>query len=142
MGQPAFELRQAVIAPEALAFHDEERRPEDAPCLGEIDLDRDALARDLDGNWEVLGEAIQTVVRAEITAGRSSIAENNQLVSSILTVVDEEMSGIAQVNEAIDQIDRLTQQNAAMVEQLAASAQSLRGQSRAVLDSMSVFRLK
>ena len=73
---------------------------------------------------------------------RSSIAENNQLVSSILTVVDEEMSGIAQVNEAIDQIDRLTQQNAAMVEQLAASAQSLRGQSRAVLDSMSVFRLK
>ena len=73
---------------------------------------------------------------------RSSIAENNQLVSSILTVVDEEMTGIAQVNEAIDQIDRLTQQNAAMVEQLAASAQSLRGQCRVVLESMSVFRLK
>ena len=52
------------------------------------------------------------------------------------------MSGIAQVNEAIDQIDRLTQQNAAMVEQLSASAQALRGQCRAVLDSLSVFRLK
>lgn len=73
---------------------------------------------------------------------RGSIAENNQLVSSILKVVDEEMTGIAQVNEAIDQIDRLTQQNAAMVEQLAASAQSLRGQCRVVLESMSVFRLK
>ena len=73
---------------------------------------------------------------------RSSIAQNNELVSSILTVVDEEMSGIAQANEAIDQIDRLTQQNAAMVEELFASAQALRGQCSTVLDSLSVFRLK
>ncbi len=43
--------------------------------LGEIAIDPDALARDLDGNWEVLGEAIQTVIRAEVTAGRSSIAD-------------------------------------------------------------------
>jgi adenylosuccinate lyase len=43
--------------------------------LGEIDVDADALARDLDRNWEVLGEAIQTVIRAEVTAGRSSIAD-------------------------------------------------------------------
>lgn len=43
--------------------------------LGEITIDPDALARDLDGNWEVLGEAIQTVIRAEVTAGRSSIAD-------------------------------------------------------------------
>ena len=40
--------------------------------LGQIALDRDALAADLDANWEVLGEAIQTVIRAEVTAGRSS----------------------------------------------------------------------
>ena len=43
--------------------------------LKEIDLDLDKLAADLDGNWEVLGEAIQTVIRAEVTAGRSSIAD-------------------------------------------------------------------
>jgi adenylosuccinate lyase len=43
--------------------------------LGEIDLDRSALAADLDGNWEVLGEAIQTVIRAEVVAGRSSISD-------------------------------------------------------------------
>jgi adenylosuccinate lyase len=43
--------------------------------LGEIDVDAAKLAADLDGNWEVLGEAIQTVIRAEITAGRSSIAD-------------------------------------------------------------------
>ena len=43
--------------------------------LGEIDLDREALAADLDANWEILGEAIQTVVRAEVVAGRSSISD-------------------------------------------------------------------
>jgi len=43
--------------------------------LGELDVDRALLAADLDGNWEILGEAIQTVIRAEIVAGRSSIAD-------------------------------------------------------------------
>ncbi|MGO2110529.1 MAG: adenylosuccinate lyase [Pseudoclavibacter sp.] len=43
--------------------------------LDEIDVDRDLIAAELDGNWEVLGEAIQTVIRAEIVAGRSSIED-------------------------------------------------------------------
>ncbi len=43
--------------------------------LGEIALDTDALAKDLDANWEVLAEAIQTVIRAEVVAGRSTIAD-------------------------------------------------------------------
>ncbi|QNE48245.1 adenylosuccinate lyase [Glaciihabitans sp. INWT7] len=43
--------------------------------LGEIAVNTARLAEDLDGNWEVLGEAIQTVIRAEVTAGRSSIAD-------------------------------------------------------------------
>jgi adenylosuccinate lyase len=43
--------------------------------LGEIAVNHERLAEDLDGNWEILGEAIQTVIRAEVTAGRSSIAD-------------------------------------------------------------------
>ena len=43
--------------------------------LGEIDIDRSSLASDLDANWEILGEAIQTVIRAEVSAGRSSIED-------------------------------------------------------------------
>ncbi|MET0991808.1 MAG: adenylosuccinate lyase [Lacisediminihabitans sp.] len=43
--------------------------------LGEIDVNSERLAEDLSNNWEVLGEAIQTVIRAEVTAGRSSIAD-------------------------------------------------------------------
>jgi adenylosuccinate lyase len=43
--------------------------------LGEIAVDTAKLDADLDSNWEILGEAIQTVIRAEITAGRSSITD-------------------------------------------------------------------
>jgi adenylosuccinate lyase len=51
--------------------------------LGEIDLDRDRLLADLDGNWEVLGEAIQTVIRAEVAAGTSSIADPYALLKEL-----------------------------------------------------------
>ena len=43
--------------------------------LGQIDAAPEVLAADLDANWEVLGEAIQTVIRAEVTAGRSTISD-------------------------------------------------------------------
>jgi adenylosuccinate lyase len=43
--------------------------------LGEVAVNTARLAEDLDGNWEILGEAIQTVIRAEVTAGRSAIAD-------------------------------------------------------------------
>ncbi|MFZ7086512.1 adenylosuccinate lyase [Curtobacterium sp. RRHDQ10] len=43
--------------------------------LGEVSVNETRLAEDLDGNWEVLGEAIQTVIRAEVTAGQSDIED-------------------------------------------------------------------
>ena len=43
--------------------------------LGEISLAEAVLAADLEANWEVLAEPIQTVVRAEISAGRSKISD-------------------------------------------------------------------
>ncbi|WP_153506544.1 adenylosuccinate lyase [Cumulibacter manganitolerans] len=43
--------------------------------LGEIAVSDAALDAALDGNWEVLAEAVQTVIRAEVLAGRSSIAD-------------------------------------------------------------------
>ena len=51
--------------------------------LGQISLNRALLAADLDDNWEILGEAIQTVVRAEITAGRSSITDPYALLKEL-----------------------------------------------------------
>jgi adenylosuccinate lyase len=51
--------------------------------LGEIELDRARLLADLDANQEVLGEAIQTVVRAEIVAGRSAATNPYELVKAL-----------------------------------------------------------
>ncbi|MFO7689539.1 MAG: adenylosuccinate lyase [Cryobacterium sp.] len=51
--------------------------------LGEIDIDRTLLAADLNANWEVLGEAIQTVIRAEVSAGRSSITDPYALLKEL-----------------------------------------------------------
>ncbi len=51
--------------------------------LSEISLSRDVLLADLDGNWEVLAEAIQTVVRAEVVAGRSTITDPYALLKEL-----------------------------------------------------------
>ncbi len=51
--------------------------------LGEIAVDTARLGADLDSNWEILGEAIQTVIRAEITAGRSSITDPYALLKEL-----------------------------------------------------------
>ncbi|MGB3413371.1 MAG: adenylosuccinate lyase [Microbacteriaceae bacterium] len=51
--------------------------------LDEISLDRDLLLQDLDHNWEVLGEAIQTVIRAEVAAGTSNISDPYALLKEL-----------------------------------------------------------
>ncbi len=51
--------------------------------LREVALDEDALAADLDRNWEVLAEAIQTVIRAEVAAGRSAISDPYALLKDL-----------------------------------------------------------
>lgn len=51
--------------------------------LGELELSRVALDADLAENWEVLAEAIQTVIRAEVAAGRSDITDPYQLLKDL-----------------------------------------------------------
>ena len=51
--------------------------------LDEIALAQNLLSADLDTNWEVLGEAIQTVVRAEVVAGRSTISDPYALLKEL-----------------------------------------------------------
>ena len=70
--------------------------------LASIDLDVDRLAADLDTNWEVLGEAIQTVIRAEVTAGRSSIADPYAVLKELTR---GKRVGQAELVEFIDGLD-------------------------------------
>ena len=70
-----------------------------------------------------------------------SVNRVSRLIGDIADAGQSQSSGIDQVHGAIAQIDTMTQQNAALVEQLAAAAQSLKGQSGRLTDSMGSFRV-
>jgi aerotaxis receptor len=85
----------------------------------------------------------------ETQHARSNMHEALQAVSQVTTVLEEirtasveQSQGVGQVNEAVTHMDSITQQNAAMVEELAATAQSLSRQVQAISSSMRMFRLR
>jgi aerotaxis receptor len=71
-----------------------------------------------------------------------SVGKVSTVLDEISSVSAEQTMGIGQVNEAVSQMDTITQQNAAMVEELAATAGSLLQQVQGVRNSMRLFRLK
>jgi len=71
----------------------------------------------------------------------ASIRRVTDIVGEISSASAEQSSGVSQVGDAIGQMDRNTQQNAALVEQSAAAAESLRQQSTQLVDAVAVFRL-
>jgi len=70
--------------------------------LGEVELDRDRLAEDLADNPEVLAEAIQTVIRAEVAAGRSSIADPYAVLKELTR---GHRVTLAEIGEFVDGLD-------------------------------------
>ncbi len=63
------------------------------------------------------------------------------LVNGIATASNEQVTGIDQVNTAVTQMDQVTQQNAALVEEAAAAASSLASQAQRLQAAVSAFRL-
>jgi len=59
----------------------------------------------------------------------------------LLRPARKQSSGIEQVNQAIAQMDQVTQQNAALVEEAAAAAESLQDQAAKLAEAVSVFKL-
>ncbi|MDH4234844.1 MAG: hypothetical protein OEV15_06905, partial [Gallionella sp.] len=55
---------------------------------------------------------------------------------------NEQSAGIEQVNQAIIQMDEVTQQNAALVEEAAAAAEAMREQAEALMEAVSTFKLE
>lgn len=70
-----------------------------------------------------------------------SVAQVNQLMDSISTATHEQAIGIAQVNEAVADLDRVTQQNAALVEESAAAASAMSFNAGVLNRTLDVFRL-
>jgi aerotaxis receptor len=85
--------------------------------------------------------------QAQIALGRmqsalEAVGQVGTVLEEISTASGEQRLGISQINDAITQMDGLTQQNAAMVEELAATARALQSQTNEVSNSMRLFRLK
>ena len=71
----------------------------------------------------------------------SSVRQLGTMITEISTGAREQLMGISQVNEAVAQMDTITQQNAALVEEIAASAMQLQGQAATVGETVAIFRL-
>ncbi|BCF95791.1 methyl-accepting chemotaxis protein I [Paraburkholderia sp. PGU19] len=69
-----------------------------------------------------------------------AIARVSAIMSEIAEAATEQSTGIDQVNLAVAQMDEVTQQNAALVEQAAAAASSLEEQARRLTTAVAVFR--
>jgi len=63
------------------------------------------------------------------------------LINEISNASIEQSSGISQVGDAVNQLDQVTQQNAALVEESAAAADSLKNQSQRLAELMSAFKI-
>ena len=69
------------------------------------------------------------------------VQEMTRVIASINTATDEETKGIAEVSQAVNQIDRATQSNASLVEEAAAAAESLNQQAARLVEAVSAFRV-
>ncbi|MGN6085207.1 methyl-accepting chemotaxis protein [Trinickia sp.] len=63
------------------------------------------------------------------------------IMGEIMNASEEQATGIEQINLALTQMDQVTQQNAALVEEAAAAAESMREQASALVQAVSVFKL-
>ena len=99
---------------------------------------------------ELISESVNKVsngYKLVETAGKTmeEIVESTQRVSSIMTEIssasEEQRTGIIQLNQAITSMDETTQQNAALVEEAAASAQSLEDQASNLTQAVGVFKI-
>ena len=79
------------------------------------------------------GATMQDIVR--------SVTRVTDIMGEIASASDEQSRGIEQVTQAVTQMDQVTQQNAALVEEAASAAVALEEQAITLADAVSVFRL-
>ena len=106
-----------------------------------------AAAREIKSLIGASVERVETGSRLVANAGSTmneivaSVQRVGDIINDISAAAAEQSSGIGQVNGAVGDLDRMTQQNAALVEQSAAAAESLRAQAGRLGDLVGSFRL-
>ena len=100
---------------------------------------------------DLIGEAsdkvktgLSVTVESEAAIARLTQASSrtNQLMSDIAAATKEQAAGIEQVNQVVVQMDQVTQQNAALVEEATAASRALEEQAHALSESVAVFKLE
>jgi len=71
----------------------------------------------------------------------TSIRQVADIMGEITAATQEQSNGIEEVNQAITQMDEMTQQNAALVEEAAAAAESMEEQAQMLAQAVSIFKL-
>jgi len=87
------------------------------------------------------GTALVDKAGETMTAVVASIRQVTDLMSEISAASNEQAAGVAQVGEAVTLMDHATQQNAALVEQMAAAASSLKSQAHDLVQVVATFKL-
>ena len=99
---------------------------------------------------QLIGESVRTVEEGSVLAGQAgrtmeevvgSVQRVNAIIGEIAVASVEQRDGIEQISIAISQMDGVTQQNAALVEQAAAAADALQQQAASLADAVSIFKL-
>ena len=99
------------------------------------DLIKDSVKKVEDGSVYVTrsGQTLEQIV--------ASVKKVSDIVAEIAAASREQSAGIGQVNQAVLQMDELTQQNAALVEQATSASQSMAHEAHALHEMMGAYRL-
>ncbi len=87
------------------------------------------------------GTALVDKAGVTMTEVVGSIRRVTDLMGEISAASNEQAAGVAQVGEAVQQMDQVTQQNAALVEEMAAAASSLKSQAEDLVGTVAVFKV-
>ncbi len=100
---------------------------------------------------ELIGDSVEKVnagTRLVSDAGNTmqdivaSVQRVSDIISEITAASAEQSSGIEEVYKAVGQMDQVTQQNAALVEEAAAAAEAMQNQARSLAQAVSVFKVR
>ena len=88
------------------------------------------------------GLAVTVESEAAIARVAQASSRTTQLMSDIAAASKEQAAGIEQVNQVVVQMDQVTQQNAALVEEATAASRALEEQAHALTTSVAVFKVE
>jgi len=97
----------------------------------------------IDASVEQVNVGSQLVHDAGVTMNQvvESVRQVTTIVAEISNASQEQSTGISEIGGAVTQMDQATQQNAALVEQASAAAQSLQQQAAQLADAVAGFKL-